>query len=228
MLRDKEIREPLFDFLEERYGKCRILQEKIMGKSRADIVMVTEGALYGIEIKSDADRYLRLKTQVPDYERYFDYNILAVGSSHALHAAEHVPESWGILSIEESGEGLDFYELRAAGENKKRSLKRQLSLLFRPELSRILKRNALPEYSSLSKAALIRRLTELLPSEILSDELTEELFERDYLKIEEEILAWKRERGRLGALSTGTGVRRTRRREAKLYVSHRIRGRRKR
>lgn len=95
MLRDKEIREPLFDFLEERYGKCRILQEKIMGKSRADIVMVTEGALYGIEIKSDADRYLRLKTQVPDYERYFDYNILAVGSSHALHAAEHVPESVG-------------------------------------------------------------------------------------------------------------------------------------
>ena len=167
MLRDKEIREPLFDFLEERYGKCRILQEKIMGKSRADIVMVTEGALYGIEIKSDADRYLRLKTQVPDYERYFDYNILAVGSSHALHAAEHVPESWGILSIEESGEGLDFYELRAAGENKKRSLKRQLSLLFRPELSRILKRNALPEYSSLSKASLIRRLTELLPPEIL-------------------------------------------------------------
>lgn len=228
MLRDKEIREPLFDFLEERYGKCRILQEKIMGKSRADIVMVTEGALYGIEIKSDADRYLRLKTQVPDYERYFDYNILAVGSSHALHAAEHVPESWGILSIEESGEGLDFYELRAAGKNKKRSLKRQLSLLFRPELSRILKRNALPEYSSLSKAALIRRLTELLPPEILSDELTEELFERDYLKIEEEILAWKRERGRLGGLSTGTGVRRTRRREAKLYVSHRIRGRRKR
>lgn len=228
MLRDKEIREPLFDFLEERYGKCRILQEKIMGKSRADIVMVTEGALYGIEIKSDADRYLRLKTQVPDYERYFDYNILAVGSSHALHAAEHVPESWGILSIEESGEGLDFYELRAAGKNKKRSLKRQLSLLFRPELSRILKRNALPEYSSLSKAALIRRLTELLPPEILSHELTEELFERDYLKIEEEILAWKRERGRLGGLSTGTGIRRTRRREAKLYVSHRIRGRRKR
>lgn len=136
--------------------------------------------------------------------------------------------AWGILSIEESGEGLDFYELRAAGENKKRSLKRQLSLLFRPELSRILKRNALPEYSSLSKAALIRRLTELLPPEILSYELTEELFERDYLKIEEEILAWKRERGRLGALSAGTGIRRTRRREAKLYVSHRIRGRRKR
>ena len=40
MLRDKDIREPLFDFLEEMCGKIRILEEKQMGKSRADIVMV--------------------------------------------------------------------------------------------------------------------------------------------------------------------------------------------
>ena len=40
MLRDKDIREPLFDFLEEMCGKIRILEEKQIGKSRADIVMV--------------------------------------------------------------------------------------------------------------------------------------------------------------------------------------------
>ena len=40
MLRDKDTREPLFDFLEEMYGKIRILEEKQIGKSRADIVMV--------------------------------------------------------------------------------------------------------------------------------------------------------------------------------------------
>lgn len=40
MLRDKDIREPLFDFLEEMCGKKRILEEKQIGKSRADIVMV--------------------------------------------------------------------------------------------------------------------------------------------------------------------------------------------
>ena len=40
MLRDKDIREPLFDFLEEMCGKIRILEEKLIGKSRADIVMV--------------------------------------------------------------------------------------------------------------------------------------------------------------------------------------------
>ena len=40
MLRDKDIREPLFYFLEEMCGKIRILEEKQIGKSRADIVMV--------------------------------------------------------------------------------------------------------------------------------------------------------------------------------------------
>ena len=40
MLYDKDIREPLFDFLEEMCGKIRILEEKQIGKSRADIVMV--------------------------------------------------------------------------------------------------------------------------------------------------------------------------------------------
>ena len=54
LIHDKDIREPLFDYLEETYGKIRILEEKMMGRSRADVVMVTEDALYGIEIKSDA------------------------------------------------------------------------------------------------------------------------------------------------------------------------------
>ena len=64
---DKDIREPLFDFLEEKYGKVRIIEEKVMGRARADGVMVTEDALVGLEIKSDADTYARLSRQVKDY-----------------------------------------------------------------------------------------------------------------------------------------------------------------
>ena len=41
-IRDKDIREPLFDFLEAEYGKIRIIEEKTMDRSRADVVMVTE------------------------------------------------------------------------------------------------------------------------------------------------------------------------------------------
>lgn len=101
MLYDKDIREPLFEFLETEYGKVRILEEKNMGSSRADVVMVSPFALFGIEIKSDADTYTRLASQVKDYDKYFDYNYVVVGTSHAMSIEEHVPEYWGIITVEE-------------------------------------------------------------------------------------------------------------------------------
>ena len=39
MLYDKDIREPLFDFLDDIYLTNRIIEEKQMGRSRADVVM---------------------------------------------------------------------------------------------------------------------------------------------------------------------------------------------
>ena len=42
---DKDIREPLFEFLEETFGKIRIIEEKALGRSRADIVMM-DGCIY--------------------------------------------------------------------------------------------------------------------------------------------------------------------------------------
>lgn len=64
MLYDKDFRDPLFLFLEEHFGKIRIFEEKVIGRARVDVVMVTPNALYGIEIKSDADTYTKLATQV--------------------------------------------------------------------------------------------------------------------------------------------------------------------
>lgn len=89
MLHDYDIWDDLFDYLESAYGEVRFFEELTIGRSRADIVMVTREAIYGVEIKSDADTYERLKRQVPDYNRFFDYNILAIGSTHAAHAEEH-------------------------------------------------------------------------------------------------------------------------------------------
>ena len=57
---DKDIREPLFDYLDERYGKVRTIEEKIIGKSRADVLAIVEGEIIGFEIKSDSDTYSRL------------------------------------------------------------------------------------------------------------------------------------------------------------------------
>ena len=88
---DKEIREPLFDFLEEFYGKIRIFEEKITGLSRTDALGVIDGQLIGFEIKSDHDTYARLQRQTADYDELCDVNYLVIGRSHRKQADQHIP-----------------------------------------------------------------------------------------------------------------------------------------
>ncbi len=201
MIKDKDIREPLFDFLEESYGKIRIIEEKQIGKSRADIMMVTEDSLYGIEIKSDADTYVRLDRQIKDYNRFFDYNIIAVGSRHAGSVAEHVPDWWGIITIDEcfcaenDVKTLDFYILREACKNPKREkkvkLRNQLSFLWRLELAHIQEINNIAKYRQKSKLFVINKIMEKVDVELLKRQISDELFERDYNTIAEKIAEYK-------------------------------------
>lgn len=187
MLYDKDLREPLFDYLEGYFGKVRILEEKQIGKSRADIVMVMEKALVGIEIKSDADTYARLAGQVKDYDLFFDYNIVVTGTTHGIHIKEHVPECWGIITAEEADNSIDFYMYRKMQANKGVSLKKQLSLLWRPELAHIQNLNGMAKYKEKSKKFVIEKIGEKIPAEILKPQMSEELFERDYNLIAEQI-----------------------------------------
>lgn len=192
MLYDKDIREPLFDFLEETYGKIRILEEKQMGRSRADVVMVAPDALYGIEIKSDADTYARLSRQIRDYDQYYDYNYIVAGTSHALHVEEHIPDWWGILTVELEGGNPDFYRLRRASRNPKRSLKKKLGILWRPELAHIQSINRMPAYKQKSKAFVIDRILQNVSEKQLDAQISQELFERDYTQIGQVIHDFKK------------------------------------
>lgn len=189
MLHDKDIREPLFDFLEETYGKIRIIEEKTMGKSRADVVMVTAYDLVGIEIKSDADTYTRLSGQVKDYDKYYDRNIVVVGSSHALHIEEHVPDHWGIITVELIDDSFDFYILRSPGVNPNLNLKNKLRLLWRPELYSLQQKYDMPKYKDKSKDFVISKISERVPDRIsaenINEDISELLFERDYTNVEE-------------------------------------------
>ena len=108
MLKDQDIREPLFDFFDEKFGKVRIIEEKQIAKSRADVMLVLEEKLIGVEIKSDADTYARLARQVKDYNKFFDYNYVVVGSSHSKHIEEHVPEYWGIIEAISKEQGFCY------------------------------------------------------------------------------------------------------------------------
>ena len=192
ILYDRDIREPLFEFLELQFGKIRILEEKTTGRARADVVMITPQLLYGIEIKSDADTYARLNRQVKNYNWYYDRNIIVAGTSHASHVAEHVPDWWGIITVETDESGAaDFYEMRKPGENPRVNDKRKITILWRTELNRLLARNHLPKYSQKSKLFVQTRLLEKVPAEILWPQAYEELFERDYNTIEQEIEDWR-------------------------------------
>lgn len=192
MLLDKDIREPLFEYLEEQHDKVRILEEKTMGRSRADVVMVLEEEVVGVEIKSDADTYARLSRQVKDYDRFFDRNLVVVGTSHAHHVAEYIPDYWGIITVEEQGENCDFYMLRAALENPKKKMIHKIRLLWRPELAHIQEINGMPAYKQKSKDFVQKKILEKIPEEVLQKQISDELFERDYTTIQETIRKFKR------------------------------------
>ena len=196
MLKDKDIREPLFDFLEDTYGKVRIIEEKTMGRSRADLVMVTEKSLVGIEIKSDADTYARLATQVKDYDKYYDCNIAVVGSSHGIHIKEHVPEYWGIITVEEVDGVPDFYMLRKPESNPNMKPENKLKILWRPELALIQEKYGMAKYKEKSKSFVIDKISALVPDivtmEDLSGTISNILFERDYSKVTETLTEYRK------------------------------------
>jgi hypothetical protein len=193
IIHDRDIREPLFDYLEETYGKIRIIEEKMMGRSRADVVMVTEDALYGVEIKSDADTYTRLSRQVKDYDKYYDRNLIVVGTKHAHSVKEHVPEWWGIITVEEEDGRLDFYFYRQPEVNPKLDIKRKISILWRPELAHIQELNGMPKYRDKSKLFASNKIVDTVPYDILSPQISEELFQRDYTMIEETLNEYRKE-----------------------------------
>ena len=195
MLKDQDIREPLFDFFDEKFGKVRIIEEKQIAKSRADVMLVLEEKLIGVEIKSDADTYAKLARQVKDYNKFFDYNYVVVGSSHSKHIEEHVPEYWGIIEAISKEESVEFNVLREPEINKRAQrtykMKRKLSILWRPELSHIQEINGMPKYKQRSKDFVITKIMEKVPWDLLHRQISEELFQRDYNTISEAIKEWR-------------------------------------
>ena len=190
MLHDKDLREPLFDYLEANYGKIRIIEEKVIGKTRADVVMITEDSFYGIEITSDADTYSRLERQVKDYNRIFDYNLVAVVASHAKHVSEHIPDYWGILVFELEDERITVTLQREPQYNPKREkevkFRNQICFLWKSEMAHILANNQLPKYSNFGRQKTAVKLMEKMPHDKLKRQVCEELFERDYTIFKEE------------------------------------------
>lgn len=194
-LYDKDIREPMFDYLEEQFGKTRIFEEKIIGRSRADIIMLTDESIIGIEIKSDRDTYDRLKKQVRNYNKYCDYNYIAIGKTHEKHVEKHVPKEWGIFVVAMEEDGILVSEKRVAMMNPKMKKDAQVTMLWRPELQHILERNHLPKYKQKSKKFVQQKLIEKLEWQELKQQMCDEMFERDYTLWDEELEKYQNTKG---------------------------------
>jgi len=177
---DSEIREVLCNYIDERFNKVRIIDEFVIGKSRADIATVTN-KLTGYEIKGDTDTYIRLPLQIKEYTRFFQENYLVVGESHRKSAEKHIPNEWGILVVYMSHDGPKIEMIRSSKTREKCIIIwNQLGLLWRNELVNILTKNGLKKCAGQTKLFIRRFLWKNVLPEKLLEQICDELFEREW------------------------------------------------
>ncbi len=171
---DKEIRRILIEYLSATNRTYRIFQEKSIGSSICDVMLVTD-KLCGFEIKSDSDNFARIKRQIDAYVAFFDENTLVVGATHVEDAIAKMPSDWGIWCVEKDG----IKVIRVATGNKKAEIKQQLSVLWKIELQNILLKNRFPAMRTKPKDEIIKKLI-VLPQNALKKQIVQELLARDY------------------------------------------------
>lgn len=185
MLYDADMREIIFETFENTGERLRIFEELVIGKSRADALVVKEDSVIGIEIKSDKDSLVRLKTQVKNYERFCDRCYLATGIHYIDKVEEVIPPHWGVYVIskdEEENLHIEMYREAGpiAGERPKNKLKNQMNLLWRTELIKIVKSYKLGGVTRRNKIELKNLIIDKLGQENAKQLTCDALIERDY------------------------------------------------
>lgn len=174
-MNDKSIRKILIAYLQSLNNEIRIYQEKSIGNSICDVMVVSDN-LTGYEIKSDLDNYNRLNEQIIQYSRFFDYNYIVVSHKHLQSAQEKVPDFWGIISILEDKVNV----VRKASVNQMVKRRSQLSVLWKLELKNILIKNSLPLYAQKEKGYIADKIAASVDSDLLGKQIARELMDRDY------------------------------------------------
>lgn len=191
MLYDADMREILFEEYESTGERLRVFEELVIGKSRADAIIVKEDEILGFEIKSDKDSLVRLQTQVKNYERFCNKCYLVTGVHYINKVEEAVPKHWGIYVImKDENEKIHIEMFREAEKNPKErptvKLKNQMSLLWRSELSVIVKENKLGGVTTRNKKQLRELIIEKLGKDEAKRKTFDALIERDYSVFEKQ------------------------------------------
>lgn len=185
-LNDRDIRPILFDKYEAENCKQRIMEEFVLGKCRADAILVTTDEIIGFEIKSDKDSLVRLERQVAFYNKFCDKNHIVTGTRYLEKVKSEVPEYWGIDHVyvdDATGKSI-IEEVREAIPNPKSpkvKLSNQMKFLWREELIHILKKYSIRAISK-PKKEMVKVLKDKLEPATLKEELCETLIQRDYSK----------------------------------------------
>lgn len=161
--------------LNEADEEAKVIEELgvIHGAARVDIAVVN-GIIHGYELKSDLDTLYRLPAQMKFYNSVFDQVTLVVGKNHLHEAIKIVPEWWGLIvaKIDESGDAVNFFDIRQSEENPKKESISVAKLLWRHEALLILeKNNQAKGVRSKTREVIYKRLANTLDQEVLRKEI---------------------------------------------------------
>ncbi|QHE94262.1 sce7726 family protein [Pandoraea fibrosis] len=142
-----------------------VVSEMVVGKAdrRADLV-VANGHLHAIEIKSDLDSLRRLEGQMAVYLSRFDKVTLVLSSKFVEHALAHSPDRVAVWEATETRGGVTRLRVRRPGRLEPITDKAALcDFLLKSELVQIVKsRDAIGKTSNLSRCELVK-FAETLP-----------------------------------------------------------------
>lgn len=122
------LKESISAYLSSRDPYGIIGSEIMYGSSRrvADMVFISNGHSYAIEIKSEFDSIVRLDGQLKDYQTLFDYVIIFSAPNHIDRINTNIPDYVGLYSINKYG----IQKLR--GEKKNRHVQKSEMLISIP------------------------------------------------------------------------------------------------
>lgn len=99
------LKKSIYTYLTSRDPHGIVGSEVMYGSSRrvADIVFISQGRSYAIEIKSEFDTISRLEGQLEEYQTLFDYIIVFSAPNHLRNIASILPSFMGLYCITDEG-----------------------------------------------------------------------------------------------------------------------------
>ena len=113
-----------------------------------------------------------------------------------MHIREHVPQYWGVITVELVDGVFDFYILRQPQQNPKVTWNKKLEILWRPELALLQELYQMPKYKEKSKSFVVNKMVERLEFGKIEEfsfkeQVSNILLERDYNTIEENLARYR-------------------------------------